>query len=328
MSVTMSIDHSPETIIGKPAVALIAGPTASGKSGLAVTLAQRLESTGQRAMVINADASQVYRDLAILSARPDAQEMAGIDHRLFGYRDGAEPFSAADWAADARSAIASAHNSGIIPILVGGTGLYLRTLLYGIAPIPDIDPDIRGDVRALSTPAAWAALEHEDPAAAANLHPNDTSRIQRALEVIRSSGRSIQYWRRQKSGGIGADIALAPLILLPPRDWLYARCDQRFIAMLDHGAVDEVRALVARNLADDLPVMRAIGVPQIRAFVAADIDRDTMVEQGQMETRRYAKRQYTWFGNQPDSDWQRCRDTINNENADDLVIKLYDKMLT
>ncbi|MEM1131418.1 MAG: tRNA (adenosine(37)-N6)-dimethylallyltransferase MiaA [Pseudomonadota bacterium] len=312
----------------RPPVALIAGPTASGKSGLAVALAQKLKADGRDAVIINADASQVYRDLAILSARPDAEEMAGIDHRLFGYRDGAEPFSAADWADDARAEIMAAHKRNATPILVGGTGMYLRTLLDGIAPVPDIAPDIRQQVRDLTTEDAWAALQKEDSVAASELHPNDTSRIQRALEVIRQTGRSITQWRQQKSGGIGDEITLAPLILLPPRDWLYARCDQRFIDMLDQGAISEVEALLARNLPDTLPVMRAIGVPQITVWLAGEIDRDTMIANVQMETRRYAKRQYTWFGNQSDSDWPRHEDIINIENRDNLVIKLYNNLLT
>ncbi|WOE74304.1 tRNA (adenosine(37)-N6)-dimethylallyltransferase MiaA [Alterisphingorhabdus coralli] len=312
----------------KPPVALIAGPTASGKSGMAVALAQRLKNDGRDAVVINADASQVYRDLAVLSARPDADEMAGIEHRLFGYRDGAEPFSAADWAADARAEIAATHQADTIPILVGGTGMYLRTLLDGIAPVPDIAADVRKEVRDLTTEQAWAALEIEDSVAARELHPNDTSRIQRALEVARQTGRSITDWRKEKAGGISDNISLVPLILLPPRDWLYARCDQRFIAMLDQGAIAEVEALVARELPDTLPVMRAIGVPQIAAWLAGEIDHESMIANGQMETRRYAKRQYTWFSNQSDSAWPRHEGTINVENRDKLVTKLYDMLLT
>lgn len=307
---------------------LIAGPTASGKSGLAVTLAQRLNKAGKEAVIINADASQVYHDLAIISARPNAEEMGGIEHKLFGYRDGAAPFSAANWAEDARADIIAATQRGAIPILVGGTGMYLRTLLEGIAPVPRIDATIRDAVRMLATDAAYAALESEDPAAAGELHPNDSSRIQRALEVIRSTGRSITRWRQKKTGGIGDSITLSPLILLPPRDWLYQRCDTRFSRMLDQGAIEEVEALLQRGLADDLPVMRAIGVPQIARYLRGENDRETMVADGQMETRRYAKRQYTWFSNQPPEAWARHKEAINTQNANELVIKLYNNILT
>lgn len=288
----------------------------------------RLEKAGRRAVIINADASQVYRDLTVLSARPEAMEMAGIDHRLYGYRDGTEPFSAADWAADARFAITDAHRQNAIPILVGGTGMYLRTLFDGIAPIPDIDAKIRQQVRALSTADAYESLVQEDPVAANELHRNDSNRTQRALEVIRSSNRSITVWREEKVGGISTQIALAPLILLPPRDWLYGRCNVRFEQMINNGAITEVEQLLARGLGDNLPVMRAIGIAQIRKWLAGEITRKAMIADGQMETRRYAKRQYTWFGNQSDQSWHRFEGIINIANTDKLVTKLYNSLLT
>ncbi|HWW58784.1 MAG TPA: tRNA (adenosine(37)-N6)-dimethylallyltransferase MiaA, partial [Sphingopyxis sp.] len=173
----------------RPPLALIAGPTASGKSALAVALAKSLCETGRDALVVNADASQVYADLAILSARPTEEEMEGVPHRLFGHIDAAEACHAARWAGEARDVIVRAHDAGQVPILVGGTGLYLRTLLYGIAPVPEIDPQVRDAVRALPVADAHAALAGADPEAAARLHPADTTRVARALEVIRSTGR-------------------------------------------------------------------------------------------------------------------------------------------
>ncbi len=298
-------------------MALIAGPTASGKSALAIALARAANG-----VVINADASQVYADLQILSARPSAEEMAQAPHRLFGHIDGAEACTAARWASEARAEIASAHAQGRLPILVGGTGLYLRTLLDGIAPVPDIDPTIRAQVRALPVAEAHAALAVEDPAAAARLAPADTTRVARALEVLRSTGKPLSEWQKHKSGGIADQISLSPLILLPPREWLIQRCDDRFEQMVDSGAVAEVEALLARKLPPELPVMRAIGVPEIAAWLDGTVYRETMLERGRIATRQYAKRQYTWFSRQPPLDWPREAQPI-----DDKIMGLWARKL-
>lgn len=286
-------------------VALIAGPTASGKSDLAVDLALALEKQGRRGVVLNADSAQVYADLQVLSARPTPQDMRGVEHRLFGAWDGADACSAADWAAAAKREIAELHGAGAVPILVGGTGLYLRTLLDGIAPIPAIDPAIRDTVRQMSVADAYAALQAEDPARATQLNAGDSQRVARSLEVIRSTGKSLIHWQGEKSGGIGDAITQHPLILLPDREWLYERCDRRFSLMLEQGAVAEVERLLARNLSPDLPVMRAIGVPEIAAFLQGDISREEMTIAGSQATRNYAKRQYTWFRRQPPAEWPR-----------------------
>lgn len=258
---------------------------------------------GRTAAVINADSAQVYADLQILSARPAREEMRGVEHLLFGGWDGANPCSAADWATAAKREIARLHACGMIPILVGGTGLYLRTLLDGIAPIPEIDPRVREDIRQLPTEDAYAQLQAEDPERAAELAPRDSQRIARALEVVRSTGRTLGEWQSEKSGGIARTVELHPLILLPPRAWLYERCDKRFEMMLDQGAIEEVRALLARKLSCDLPIMRAIGVPEIAAFLDGKLARDEMIAAGQQSTRNYAKRQYTWFRRQPPENW-------------------------
>ncbi|MDT7527572.1 tRNA (adenosine(37)-N6)-dimethylallyltransferase MiaA [Sphingopyxis sp. SE2] len=305
-------------------VALIAGPTASGKSALAVALAKTLEN----GIVVNADASQVYADLAILSARPTAEEMEGVPHRLFGHVDAAEAHNAARWAAEARNVIAEAHAAGRVPILVGGTGLYLRTLLHGIAPVPEIDPRVREAVRALPVAEAHAALAMADPAAATRLNPADTTRVARALEVVRATGRTLADWQQAREGGIADTIALAPLILLPPRDWLRTRCDTRLIQMFEGGAIQEVEALLARHLDPDLPAMRAIGVPQIAAFLRGEISRADALEAAQAATRQYAKRQYTWFRHQPPADWSGHEESLNVDSIDQLAIKLRDSLLT
>jgi tRNA dimethylallyltransferase len=255
--------------------------------------------------VINADSAQVYRDLRVLSARPSEEEMGGVPHRLFGAWDGAEPCSAADWAALAKREIEDAQIAGMLPILVGGTGLYIRTLLDGIAPVPEIDPAVRESVRGLPVAEAYAALQVEDPERAAALHAADATRIARALEVVRSTGRPLAHWQQHRAGGIGDAVDLHPLVLLPPREALYSRCDARFERMLDEGAVEEVRALLARGLSPALPVMRAIGVPEIAGWLRGEWSREEALVRGQQATRNYAKRQYTWFRRQPPEEWPR-----------------------
>ena len=300
-----------------PKLALIAGPTASGKSALALALAEREDG-----IVINADSAQVYRDLRIVSARPSAEDEARAPHRLYGYRDGAEACSAADWAADAKAEIEAAHGGGRLPILVGGTGLYLRTLLEGIAPIPDIDPAIRRQVRSFSVEQSYAALKREDAPAAERLRATDTARIARALEVIRSTGRPLAEWQREKVGGIGRSVSLRPLLLLPPRQWLYERCDARFGAMFSEPGISEVRALLDRGLNPLLPVMRAIGVREIAGCLGRSLSREQALEAGRTATRQYAKRQYTWFSRQPPADWPRWTAALDCGGLDDALAAL------
>jgi tRNA dimethylallyltransferase len=298
----------------KPPVVVIAGPTASGKSALALALAQQIGG-----VIVNADSAQLYRDLRVLSAAPDEQEIALADHRLYGVRDGAHPCSAAAWADMARAEIWRAHDDRLTPILVGGTGLYLRTLLDGIAPVPAIDPAIRDQVRAAPVEENRARLEALDAEAAARLNPGDTTRISRALEVVLSTGRTLADWQKERTGGIAGQVKLRPLILLPPRDWLYVRCDDRFARMVDNGAVAEVEALLARRLNPNLPVMRAIGVPELSHFLLGDMPLDQAVAAGQQATRRYAKRQYTWFAHQPPSDWPRFIGPLEINNLSDAL---------
>jgi tRNA dimethylallyltransferase len=303
---------------GGPKLALIAGPTASGKSALAIALAERCDG-----VVINADSAQVYADLRVLTARPTREEEARVPHRLFGHVDGADLYSAARWAAEARAAIAEARASGRLPILVGGTGLYLRTLLDGIAPVPEIEAEIRAEVRALPVAEAHAALARADPAAAARLRPTDTTRVARALEVVRSTGRPMAHWQTERVGGIGGEAALAALVLLPDRGWLTARTDARFEAMLEIGAVEEVEALRQRtDVAESAPVRRAIGVREIGDWLDGAIGRDEAVARAQAATRQYAKRQYTWFRRQPPKAWERTDETETNVNLDQIVRKL------
>ncbi len=293
---------------------MIIGPTASGKSALALELAKK-----QPSVIINADSAQVYADLQLLSARPSEIEMEGISHRLYGYIDGAEPCSAARWASDAKAEIAAAHENDILPILVGGTGLYVRTLLDGIAPIPKIDPAIRSEIRDMEVDDAYEALRIEDQVSAERLNARDSTRIKRALEVVRSSGKPLDHWHAHMAGGIVENIVLHPLVLLPPRDWLYERCDRRFQIMLDSGAGDEVSRLLERKLPADCPVMRAIGVREISAWIQGEKTLEDAQVEASAATRQYAKRQYTWFRNQCPDDWPRHEETINNDNIANIV---------
>ncbi len=264
-------------------------------------------------MIVNADSAQLYRDLPILSAAPTRGDRNRADHRLFGVVDGARPCSAADWANLAGREIAAIQASGRLPIVVGGTGLYLRTLLDGIAPVPTISPDVRASVREASVESNWARLERADPPAAARLHVADKARIERALEVVLSTGKPLHQWQRRRDGGIAGAVALKPLILLPPRDWLYARCDARFAAMVEAGAVAEAERLLARNLSPSLPVMRAIGVRELDAYVSGSATLAEAVAAGQQATRNYAKRQYTWFAHQPPAEWPRLAEPLEAE---------------
>jgi tRNA dimethylallyltransferase len=290
----------------KPPLALIAGPTASGKSALALDYAQQIGG-----VIVNADSAQVYAAIPVLSAAPTGEELGRVEHRLYGILDGSVPCSAADWAEMAKREIAQIHESGRTPILVGGTGLYLRTLLEGIAPVPAIDPVVRQRVREAAVEENRAKLEALDPGAAARLKPGDTARTSRALEVILSTGRTLAEWQKEREGGIVGEVELRPLILLPPRDWLYARCDERFEQMFDNGAVEEVQRLLAGDLNPNLPILRAIGVPAIAAFLSGELTREQAIAAGQQATRRYAKRQYTWFAHQPPPEWPRFREALD-----------------
>ena len=277
-----------------PSLIAIAGPTASGKSALALRLAAE-----RRGTIINADASQVYADLSILSARPTPAEEAAVPHRLFGTIDGARACTAAHWAELAKAAIAEAQGEGRTPILVGGTGLYLRTLLDGIAPVSPVNAAVRAAIRALPPPEVRAALQAEDPQMAARLHPNDSQRNARALEVWRSTGRSLAAWQQAPAeGGIGAAHAVEAMVVEIDRATLVERIDRREEQMWAEGALDEARQLAGRHLPPSLPVMRAIGVPPLLALLAGACTEAEALERWKLDTRQYAKRQATWMRNQ------------------------------
>jgi tRNA dimethylallyltransferase len=283
----------------QPTAIIIAGPTASGKSVLALALADHYRGT-----VINADALQCYRDLRILTARPGAVEEARAPHRLYGFLDAAERGSAASWRVLALAEIAASLMEDRLPILVGGTGLYLRALREGLAELPDIPPEIREKAVALYARLGGAGFRAElarlDPVSAARFPPGDKTRLTRAYEVARATGTPIGEW--QAHSAKPAPYRFATILLASPRAALYAACDARFAAMIDSGALDEAAALLARNLSPDLPAMKAVGLPELFRHLRGEIPLDVAIAAAQQATRRYAKRQMTWFRHQLDAE--------------------------
>src|SRR5450631_3708657 len=285
----------------KPAVILIAGPTASGKSALALTLAEKIGGT-----IVNADSMQVYRDLRTITARPSAQEEARVPHRLYGHVDAGENYSVGRWCRDVGEALNEIAAQGRVPILVGGTGLYFKALITGLAAVPPIPAEIRGQVRARMASEGAAALHGElaslDPITAQRLMVNDRSRIARALEVVLATGRSLSDWHRDGMPALVDSARAAKIFLTCERKQLVARIETRFAAMLKAGALDEVRALELRQLDPLLPAMKAHGVPWLIRHLNGEISLDEAAAGAIMDTRRYAKRQLTWFRHQM-KDW-------------------------
>ncbi len=280
--------------------------------------------------IINADASQVYRDLSILSARPDVEEEAQAPHHLFGFMDGREACSTALWRDLAKQLIEDVWARNHVPVIVGGTGLYLRTLLTGIAEVPEITPKVRDGVRMLGSEDLRAALEAEDPLMASRLNPADRQRQSRALEVIRSTGRSLNHWQAELSGGMEMQEGIGPIlkfVLLPDRATLYARCESRFASMLGSGALEEVGALLARKLDPSLPVMKAVGVPELASHLDGSSTLSDAMAAACQATRRYAKRQYTWMRNQF-GDWHQLECFGESLINEDLAILLREYGLT
>ncbi|HRK64734.1 MAG TPA: tRNA (adenosine(37)-N6)-dimethylallyltransferase MiaA [Terricaulis sp.] len=285
---------------------LIMGPTASGKSALALAAAQALGGE-----IVNADSMQVYRDFRILTARPTLEEEARAPHHLYGHVDAGELYSVGRWLSDALAAIAAINARGATPIIVGGTGLYFKALTEGLADIPAADPETREALRARAAaegaPALHAELAQRDPITAARLEPNDAPRILRALEVLETTGESISALHASTKPPLARD-QWAGVALAPPREALYAAIDRRFAAMLEAGALEEVRAFAARNLDPALPAMKAHGAPALMAHLRGEMSLADAAEIGQRDTRRYAKRQFTWIAGQMPA-WPRIAAT-------------------
>lgn len=297
---------------------LIAGPTASGKSALALALAEKLGGT-----VINADSMQVYSHLRIITARPSPEEEARAPHRMYGTVDEAENYSVGRWVEDVGEVLAAIAAEGRIPIVVGGTGLYFKALTSGLAAVPPIPAEVRAQVRARvdteGVSALYAELIARDPETAHRLMPLDRVRICRALEVILATGRSLSQWHQE--GGLAPLLdpeRAAKIFLTCERTELVARIDKRFAAMLEAGALDEVRALAARQLDPLLPAMKAHGVPWLIRHLSGEISLDEAAEGGRMDTRRYAKRQVTWFRGQM-TDWTAVTPDVSLDAVADML---------
>lgn len=281
---------------------LIAGPTASGKSALGIRLAQSLDG-----VVINADSMQVYRDLRVITARPTPEEEAQAPHRLYGHVDAAVNFSVGRYVADAVDVLQETRRQGKLPIFVGGTGLYFKALTEGLSDIPAVPEEVREQVRreseGVETPELHRLLSERDPETAQTLRPSDRLRVQRALEIFAATGQPLVSFHGARQPGPLGDVPLIKLFLAPGREELRRRIDQRFLAMMEQGALEEVRALGERHLDPMLPAMRAHGVPGLLAYLRGGSPLDEAIARGQGDTRRYAKRQFTWFRHQL-RDWQ------------------------
>ena len=285
-------------VMTKPTLTMIGGPTASGKTAAALKLAAQVGG-----VIINADAMQVYAGLPLLTAQPTAQEKQQAPHKLFEVFDPAERSSAGRWAELARAEIVAAARSGKTPILVGGTGLYFSALLGGLAEIPAIPDEVRLRATALylelGHDAFRAELAKHDPDCAAKIKPNDRQRLIRAYEVAAHTGKPLSQWQREgEAESIEKDFIVERRMLMPERDALYAACDARFLKMIEQGALEEVKSLLARELDPDLPAMKILGVPELAAHLRGEYSLIEAIEKAQQFTRNFAKRQYTWFRNQ------------------------------
>ncbi|UKV13486.1 tRNA (adenosine(37)-N6)-dimethylallyltransferase MiaA [Thalassospiraceae bacterium SW-3-3] len=297
-------------------VLIVAGPTASGKSALALDLADAFNG-----VVINADSMQVYKELRVLSARPNDSEIARAPHRLYGVLSGREACSAGKWRGMAMAEIAECHAKGELPIITGGTGMYLNALIDGIAPIPDIPAGIRQQVTADLEKAGHQAFFNDfakrDPDTAATLDPSNTQRLIRAAEVLAGTGRGLAAWHNEPMVTPPEGMVFKKLCYMPARDILYDRCNRRFDLMIEQGAIEEVRRLLAEKLPKTAPVMKAVGVREIAAYLAGATDLETAKEKSQRETRRYAKRQLTWFRHQMSD-----KEIIDTQYSESLADKL------
>lgn len=302
----------------RPPVIVIAGPTASGKSALAVRLAQALDG-----VIVNADSMQVYRDLRILTARPGEADEQAAPHRLYGHIDAAERYSAGRWRAEAVATIEAAYAEGKQPIVAGGTGFYIESLTRGLSPIPEVPVAVSEAVLrragAEGLAALFATVSAIDPALAARVGPTDRQRLVRALAVFEATGKPLSEWQQLPPGP--PPFATRCFWLNPPRDWLYARCDARLAAMLAEGALEEVARLLARRLDHSLPAMKALGMAELGAAAQGRMPLDEALAAAQQATRRFAKRQLTWFRNRFDNS-----NALNEQFSERLTEKLIRKI--
>lgn len=282
-------------------VLVIAGPTASGKSALAVDAAERFGG-----VVINADSMQVYSELDVLTARPQAADLARAEHRLFGVLPAAERCSVGRWLELAAREIVEVRAAGQLPIVVGGTGMYLKALMEGLAPVPEIPEAVTLSAQERYDEIGGEAFRGElailDPDAAAALPAGDRQRLIRAFAVAQATGRTLKAWQRATPQAPAVPGPFVVQAIIPPRDELYAACDRRLEAMMAAGALAEVRDLLSLGLDTALPAMRALGVPELTAHITGECPLDDAVEKAQQHTRNFAKRQLTWLRHQLTAD--------------------------
>ena len=272
---------------------LLVGPTCSGKSAHALAMAAT-----RPMVIINADAMQMVSTLRVITARPTEDEEKQAEHALYGVLPPASPTSVAVWLKRVEPVIRTAWQQGKLPLLVGGTGMYIKALMEGLSSIPPIPPAIRDAVRATPRDTLHVRLAKEDPVMAARLKAGDTQRLLRALEVVLATGRSLDDWQKASTAPLFPDAHFECFALTMPRSALYQRIDQRFASMVQSGALEEVRALMALHLPPDTPILRAHGVPELIAYVNGIMTLDDAIAQAQQNTRNYAKRQMTWIRNQ------------------------------
>jgi tRNA dimethylallyltransferase len=325
----MSFTAEPKTKSGFPKSSgpcvVVAGPTASGKSALAITLAQAIGGE-----IVNADSMQVYHDLSILTARPSEKEMGDIPHHLYGILASDVTCDAGLWLSWLHRLLPEIWSRGKVPVLVGGTGLYLRSLAQGLAPVPDVPESVREqasyDYKMMGPEVFSALLAEKDPISAAAIPATNRQRMIRAMEVFDHTGKPLTWWQKQPHHG-GLPSKPITVVLEPERAWLYARSDARFLQMLKHGAWDQVRAAMAAGIGPEAPVSRGLGTRAMMATLNGDIPKDEAIALAQKETRNYAKRQLTWFRNQMTADIRLHppEDSLDSESvATEVVGKLRD----
>ncbi|MEQ8666435.1 MAG: tRNA (adenosine(37)-N6)-dimethylallyltransferase MiaA [Rhodospirillales bacterium] len=296
---------------------IVAGPTASGKSGLAMAVAEEFDG-----VVINADSMQVYNELHIVTARPSEADEACVPHRLYGCLPASTKCSVGDWLGLAAPVIEETLAQGRLPVVTGGTGMYLKMLIEGIADVPPIPDDVRAQVSAayrdLGGPAFRERLMAVDPQSAARLGDGDRQRLVRAMEVFEATGRPLSAWLAAGNASVVDGIRFVTLVIEPDREVLYEAIDRRFDAMIDAGAVDEVREFLALGLDRDLPAMKAVGIRELGSYLAGELNLQSAVGAAQQASRNYAKRQLTWFRNQIQKDF-----LLNEQYSKSLNEKIF-----
>lgn len=276
-------------------IIIIGGPTASGKTALALDVARNIDS-----VIINADSQQVYREIPIITAQPTKEEQAVTPHKLYGVISVQDYFSVAMWLELVTNEINFALQNGKTPILVGGTGMYIKSLVEGIAEVPEISTEIRDNIRKQETSEIYKMLLEKDPEMASRLKPADRQRVLRAYEVFMETGKSLLYWHQQKPIPLFPTEMIRLFFLLPDREKVYEKCNIRFLEMFKCGLLEEVTALDKMNIPSSMPAMRAHGLREMVAYVRGGMPYTDAIAQAQQNTRKYVKRQFTWFRHQMD----------------------------